>query len=79
MPHRDAYHATRWFGLPGMFMAGILCGALIAAIGYSRHGTTGATVERQIRGWLDDGSGRPAGRPQSGGRSIANPVRTVSI
>lgn len=26
----------RWFGLPGAFMAGIVCGALIAAVGYAQ-------------------------------------------
>ncbi len=79
MPHRDAYHATRWFGLPGMFMAGILCGALIAAIGYARHGAAGPSIERHIRGWFDNGSDRLSGRLQSGEDRVVKPVRTVSI
>ncbi len=76
MSHDNVYHATRWFGLPGMFMAGILCGALIAAVGYALRGPA---VERHLGGWLDDASGRLSGNPQSGGNLVVKPVRTVWI
>jgi len=79
MPHRQAYQATRWFGLPGMFMAGILCGALIAAAGYSRHGASGPALDRHLRSWLEKAPGQPSSRPQSGKRLVGDPVRMVSI
>lgn len=79
MPHRHTTHATRWFGLPGMFMAGILCGALIAAVGYSRHGSAGPALDRQMRSWLDTAPDRSTRRPQSGERLIGDRVRMVSI
>jgi hypothetical protein len=79
MPHRHAYHATRWFGLPGMFMAGILCGALIAAAGYSRHGAAGPAFDRQLRSWLDTAPDNPSRHRQSGERLVGDPVRMVSI
>lgn len=76
MPDRNVCHATRWFGLPGMFMAGILCGALIAAIGYARHGPA---VERHIGGWLGRTLDHPSGALQSGDNLVVKPVRTLSI
>ena len=76
MPYRNVCQTTRWFGLPGMFMAGILCGALIAAIGYARHGQA---VERHIGGWLGNTSDHLSGPLQSGDNLVVKPVRTVSI
>jgi len=38
-----------WFGLPGTFMAGCICGALIAAVGYAHFDPDGRHLERIAR------------------------------
>ena len=42
----------RWFGLPGMFMAGIVCDALLAALAYAQYGPGGPPAGRNEQAGL---------------------------
>ena len=58
----------RWFGLPGMFMAGIVCGARFAALAYAQYGPGGPRAGR----YEQAGLARPASDTLTRGEAPPN-------